>query len=166
MMIFGIDPGFTGAIAALDQGGKLLDVTDMPTIKGHGKVKAEIDELAILHFIESCIAFSADGQAHVFIEKVSAMPGQGVTSMFRFGVSYGIVRAIAASLGLPVTLISPQAWQGAVSLGTAAKADRKALARRRAAQLFPRDAPRFHQVKDGGRADAVLIAYAGQKQLA
>jgi crossover junction endodeoxyribonuclease RuvC len=164
-MIFGIDPGYTGAIAALPSSGQLLAVIDMPLIKGHGYVKDEIDELAIIRFLKDHGMFSR--LPHVFIEKVHSMPGQGVSSTFRFGVSYGIVRAAAAGLELPVHLISPQAWHAAVGLPKSPdKVSGKALARQKAAQLFPSFASQFSRVRDGGRAEAALLALAGQKLLA
>jgi crossover junction endodeoxyribonuclease RuvC len=165
MITVGIDPGYTGALAALVTDRLLL--VDMPLIKGSGKVKDEIDEKAIYDWLAMLISLHRDHVPHVFIEKVSSMPGQGVTSTFRFGVSYGIVRATAAGLALPVTLITPQRWQSLVGLPKSLdKVSRKALSRQRAANLFPGYASHFSRVKDSGRADATLIAVAGQKVLA
>jgi crossover junction endodeoxyribonuclease RuvC len=166
MITIGIDPGFSGAIAALDKTGDLFDVTDMPVIKGGGKTKDEIDELAIHEWISTHVSFFR--HSHVFIEKVSARPGQGVTSMFRFGVAYGIARAIPAVLNLPVTLLTPQNWRAQVGLArqpATANDTNKALSRQRAAQLFHNHAQLFARVKDNGRADSALIALAGFRLL-
>jgi crossover junction endodeoxyribonuclease RuvC len=90
------------------------------------------------------------------VEKVGAMPGQGVSSMFSFGRSVGIIEGVLAALQVPTTFITPQAWQKAIG---AAKG--KDGSRQRCMELFPRDSHLFARVKDDGRADAVLIALAG-----
>ena len=164
MIVVGIDPGLSGAIAALDGKGG-IDVLDMPLIKGGGKTKDEIDELGIFSWLTVLASF--DNQLpRVFIEKVSAMPKQGVVSMFRFGVAYGTVRAIVACLDWPVTFLTPQAWRAAAGLSKVVNDTGKALARQRASQLFHAHAHLFARVKDNGRADAALIAWAGARLLA
>jgi crossover junction endodeoxyribonuclease RuvC len=161
--IIGVDPGYSGAIAVLTARPppSILLTMPMPIIKGGGSVKDELDEQSIFDLFQIVASF---GPAHVFIERVSAMPGQGVTSMFRFGVSYGVVRALAAAAGLPLTLILPQVWKRKVGLPMGGGMDSKtakALSRQRADALFPGNAFRFARVKDAGVSDAVLIALAG-----
>ena len=91
------------------------------------------------------------------VEKVGAMPGQGVSSMFSFGRSVGIIEGVLAAKQIPVTFVTPQSWQ---KQSGAAKG--KDGSRQRVMELFPREAHLFARVKDDGRADAVLIALAGQ----
>jgi crossover junction endodeoxyribonuclease RuvC len=92
--------------------------------------------------------------AHVVIERVGAMPGQGVSSMFNFGRSAGIIEGVVAALRMPHTYVTPATWTKAV--GRAAGKD---ASRMRAMELFPSKADLFKRVKDDGRADAALIAY-------
>jgi crossover junction endodeoxyribonuclease RuvC len=92
--------------------------------------------------------------AHVVVEKVGAMPGQGVSSMFNFGRSAGIIEGVVAALRMPSTYVTPAAWTKAV--GRAAGKD---ASRMRAMELFPTRADLFKRAKDDGRADAALIAY-------
>lgn len=90
----------------------------------------------------------------VWIEKVNAMPGQGVTSMFRFGDAYGAARGVAAGLGLPTRLVRPQEWQKPFGI----RGGEKDKSRLVASQLFPKRADLFKRKKDNGRSDAALIA--------
>lgn len=101
---------------------------------------------------------------HCFIEKVGAMPEQGVTSMFGFGCGWGIWRGILAAYRIPRTFVTPQAWKKVIMEGISSKDDKNA-ARMRASQLFPRCAHLFERTCDDGRAEAALIAKYGQLQL-
>lgn len=161
-LVLGIDPGVTGAVALAlsnDDGGvTLMDVQDIPTakVKVNGSVKSHLllTELAQLlrNLSESPFGLSAD----VFIEEVHAMPGQGVTSMFRFGHAAGAIEGVCAGLGMVIHKIAPKQWQ---SLARTRK-DPDA-GRLRAGQLFPSLAGKFARKLDHNRADAALIAYAG-----
>ena len=152
--VLGIDPGISGALAALDNLGNLV-VEDFPThaVKTSlGRARHELDLVQLAQFIQG-IAAVID---HVFIERVNAMPGQGVTSMFRFGYAAGAVHGVVAALGLPFTFVTPQSWQKAQGVGPGADA-----ARQRASQLFPQYAGELARKKDQHRADATLIARYG-----
>lgn len=152
--VLGIDPGISGALAALDSNGNLV-VEDFPVhaVKTSlGRARNELDLVQLAQFIQG-ISAAVD---HVFIERVNAMPGQGVTSMFRFGYSAGAVHGVIAALGLPVTFVTPQTWQKAQGVGAGADA-----ARQRASQLFPQYATELARKKDQHRADATLIARYG-----
>jgi crossover junction endodeoxyribonuclease RuvC len=152
-MIIGIDPGISGAIAVMDGNG-LFHVADMPTLEVmSGKTKKRHISAAGLRDI--LLDYK---HAHVFVERVSAMPGQGVTSMFNFGRSAGIIEGVVVALGMPYTYVSPAVWTKAV--GRAAGKD---ASRARAMELFPNESYMFQRVKDDGRADAALIAYWGYK---
>ena len=103
----GIDPGLSGAVAVIN-GTDSLQLFDMPTmtVERNGKAKRQVSatELAeILYTMktESC---------HVFVERVSAMAGHGVTSVFSFGRSFGMIEGILAALHMPVTYVAPATW--------------------------------------------------------
>jgi len=147
--VIGIDPGISGAIAVFEDG-VLLRVVDMPTLGiDSGKTtKRHISAVTLAMYLEIC------PDAHVVIERVGAMPGQGVTSMFNFGRSAGIIEGVVAALRMPSTYVTPAAWTKAV--GRAAGKD---ASRMRAMELFPSKADLFKRAKDDGRADAALIAY-------
>lgn len=145
----GCDPGITGAIAVL-RDGEYLDVHDAPTmLKGKSKRQinpAEVARILSLH----------DG-AVVYMERVSAMPKQGVSSTFTFGESFGVVRGVVAALAMPLELVTPQTWMK--RYGLPSKKTSPDAARTKAIELFPQ-AP-LGRKKDAGRADALLIARYG-----
>ena len=146
----GIDPGVSGAIATLDQSGA-IEVHDMPVaIVGKARKRREVLEGQLADILRRYPG------AVCWIEQVGAMPGQGVSSMFLFGACYGICRGVAAGLGLRVELVTPQAWKRYHGLlGTD-----KDAARAVASRLFP--GASLARMKDGGRADALLIAEYGR----
>jgi len=152
--VIGIDPGISGAIAIFEDG-QLDTILDMPTLKiASGKtMKSHISAIGLVRILETWTLVS-DGQAHIVIERVGAMPGQGVTSMFNFGRSAGIIEGVVAALQRPYTYVTPATWTKAV--GRAAGKD---ASRMRAMELFPSKADLFKRAKDDGRADAALIAY-------
>jgi crossover junction endodeoxyribonuclease RuvC len=152
MIFAAVDPGLTGAIALFHGDGKLLAIFDMPVAeaKVNGKTKN--------HLLLSSVATSLTALGHldhVVIEEVSAMPGQGVTSMFRFGYVAGAIAGVAAGLGIPVTLVRPQLWQKIAQVKSGPDAGRL-----RASQLFPGQSKYFVRKMDHNRADAALIGYA------
>ena len=152
--VIGIDPGASGAIALL-LNGVLVSVHDMPTVtvERNKSQKRQVCPAGLSLLIES---LTGPYVTKAICEKVSAMPGQGVSSMFSFGRSVGIIEGVLAARQIPVTFTTPQAWQ---KLSGAAKG--KDGSRQRVMELFPREAHLFARVKDDGRADAVLIALAG-----
>jgi crossover junction endodeoxyribonuclease RuvC len=149
--VIGIDPGISGAIAIFKDG-KLESVVDMPTVEiASGKtIKRHISAATLRNILE----LDMYQISHVVIEKVGAMPGQGVTSMFNFGRSAGIIEGVVAALRMPHTYVTPATWTKVV--GRAAGKD---ASRMRAMELFPTRADLFKRAKDDGRADAALIAY-------
>jgi crossover junction endodeoxyribonuclease RuvC len=147
--IIGIDPGMDGALAVVDADGHLEALEDMPTVATRqGKRQVNIPELA--HLLRH-----HGRDATVKLEQVGARPGQGVTSMFNFGMGYGAVQGVIQTLGLPMTLVTPTAWKRAAGI----QGTDKDYARTRALQLYP-DAD-LARKKDIGRADALLIARYG-----
>lgn len=151
MTIAGIDPGLGGAIAFLMPDGACVTF-DMPVhrLVRNGKNKGEIDAHGL------AAMFWREHAAHAFIEVVGAMPGQGVTSMFSLGRSYGTVIGVLAAVGVPTTFVSPRKWKSSLGVPTA-----KDGARARASQLFPASAEQWALVKHDGRAEAALIALWG-----
>ena len=152
MTILGIDPGASGGIAFFSMQRGLLSIFDMPTVevKRGGKNKREVSA-AMLNAIIGARDIDA-----AFVEKVGAMPGQGVSSMFQFGRSVGMIEGVLAALEIPTNYVTPQVWQKAVGARGG-----KDASRARAAELFPAYAANFTRKKDDGRADAALIAWYG-----
>lgn len=156
-MIIGIDPGITGAIAAIYPEGD-YHVADMPIMangKGSAKVKSKVNPSGLVTVIE----FLRDGpfgkrKATVYLERVSSMPGQGVASMFSMGDTFGCIRGVCAALDIPLEIITPQSWKKAYGLGSD-----KEVIRAKAIELFP-DAP-LTRKKDHNRAESLLIARYG-----
>jgi crossover junction endodeoxyribonuclease RuvC len=155
MTILGIDPGASGGIAFFSMQRGLLSIFDMPTVevKRGGKNKREVSA-AMLNAIIGARDIDA-----AFVEKVGAMPGQGVSSMFQFGRSVGMIEGVLAALEIPTNYVTPQGWQKAVGARGG-----KDASRARAAELFPAYAANFSRKKDDGRADAALIAWYGAQQ--
>jgi len=154
MRTLGIDIGLDGAIALIENG-DLLEVHDMPTVtlERNNKSKRMVNAAELARLIRQ----SAPGCA--YLERLNAMPGQGVTSMFSMGQSLGVVLGILAALDIPTTTIPPRTWQRALDVPQG-----KDGSRYRAAQLFPSHADKFARVKDDGRSDATLIAAYGARQ--
>jgi len=156
MIILGIDPGLSGALAFYDTVEQSVEVIDMPVLElvRNGKKKREVSAQSLANHIAGRKISGA------FLERVNAMTGQGVTSVFSFGRSLGIVEGILAAYDIPTTLVTPQAWQKAVNQRAG-----KDGSRERAMQLFPAQVDLFQRKKDDGRSDASLIAYYGAKTL-
>lgn len=151
-MIVGIDPGASGALAFFDAQAGRLCVVDMPVLEvlRGGKAKREINPTLLADTIRQ------QAPRVAYVEKVGAMPGQGVSSMFQFGRGVGMVEGVLAALAVPVVYVTPQRWQKDVGLRGG-----KDGARLRAIELFPGFAQLFARKKDDGRADAALIAWHG-----
>jgi crossover junction endodeoxyribonuclease RuvC len=151
MNVAGIDPGLTGALAIIHKD-RVVFVDDLPVhqIRTGKRTRAELDLGGMRELLTS------NTYDHVFIEQVAARPGQGVTSMFRFGLAAGQVIGLVAGLRVPYSLVLPQRWQRVAGCGPAPDE-----ARRRAGQLYPDAVPYLARKRDAGRADAILIARAG-----
>lgn len=149
-VILAIDPGASGALAFFNPASGMLDVEDMPTLEVNrgNKMKREISP----QMLAGIIASRKPDRA--IIELVGAMPGQGVTSMFAFGKSYGICIGICAGLQIPIEHVTPAKWKKSVGAREGKDGNRM-----RAAEVFPAYAHLFRRVKDDGRADAALICF-------
>jgi crossover junction endodeoxyribonuclease RuvC len=154
MRVIGIDPGLSGAIAVINGNDDLI-IFDMPTmtVERNGKAKRQVSASVLAQILKT----AKSDDCHVFVEKVSAMAGQGVTSVFSFGRSFGMIEGILAALHMPVTYVAPATWVKAVHRGAGKDASRS-----RAMELFPNNQADFKRVKDDGRSDASLIAYWGK----
>lgn len=158
MRILGCDVGAFGAIAILDTDSRELVVIDMPTlkVKRGPRVVNQVDA----HLLADALRPHVDSETKALIEKVHAMPGQGVSSMFSFGRAAGIVEGVLAGLSVSFELIPPATW--IKSMRTFGGKDGS---RQRAQELFPDYAHLFARKKDDGRAEAALIAcYAAERE--
>jgi crossover junction endodeoxyribonuclease RuvC len=148
-MRIGIDPGISGAVAFLSDKLVLEIVFDMPVMP-MGKNKQQINPYELAKLLRPC------EDAAVYLEQVSAMPKQGVSSTFGFGVSFGIIQGVLAGLGLPVVMVPPVVWKRRAKLVGKDKDQARTLAQR----LYP--SAELGRKKDIGRADAILIARFGE----
>ena len=153
MLIIGIDPGISGSICFLDNG-KILDVIEMPIMTDGKKNKKQVNGSQVYNEITKRIKQFEKNQIRVVIEHVSAMPGQGVTSMFNFGQSFGILKGICTAMQLPMYFVRPTKWKKYFNLLNS----EKDASRTRAIEIFPYFSYQLSRKKDSNKADAILIA--------
>ena len=154
MLIIGIDPGISGSICFFEKG-KILDVIEMPIMTDGKKKKKQVNGSQIFNEIQKRINKSENEDVRVVIEQVSAMPGQGVTSMFNFGQSFGILKGISSAMQLPMHFVRPAKWKKYFNLINS----EKDASRTRAIEIFPYFSSQLSKKKDSNKADAILIAY-------
>ena len=153
MKIIGIDPGLSGAIAILENN-KVLKVFEMPTMAEGKKNKRQVNGSQIFNEISKRIHKDSNQDIRVVIEQVSAMPGQGVTSMFNFGQSFGTLKGICSAMQLPMYFIRPAKWKKYFGLINS----EKDASRTKAIEIFPYFSSELSKKKDSNKADAILIA--------
>ena len=153
MLIIGIDPGISGSICFF-QDGKIVDVVEMPTMTEGKKNKKQVNGSQIVNEISEKIKELDKREIKVVIEQVSAMPGQGVTSMFNFGQSFGILKGICSAMQLPMYFVRPAKWKKYFNLINS----EKDASRTRAIEIFPYFSGQLSRKKDSNKADAILIA--------
>ena len=153
MLIIGIDPGISGSICFFEDG-KILDVLEMPTMTDGKKNKKQVNGAQIYNEISTKIRSIEKQNLRVIIEQVSAMPGQGVTSMFNFGQSFGILKGICSAMQLPMYFVRPAKWKKYFGL---IKSEKDA-SRTKAIEMFPYFSSQLSKKKDSNKADAILIA--------
>ena len=153
MLIIGIDPGISGSICFL-QDGKIVDVIEMPTMTEGKKNKKQVNGSQIVNEISEKIKELDKREIKVVIEQVSAMPGQGVTSMFNFGQSFGILKGICSAMQLSMYFVRPAKWKKYFNLINS----EKDASRTRAIEIFPYFSGQLSRKKDSNKADAILIA--------
>jgi crossover junction endodeoxyribonuclease RuvC len=153
MLIIGIDPGITGSICFFQEG-KIIDVVEMPNMAEGKKNKKQVNGAQIFHEISLRIKDLKKEEIKVVIEQVSAMPGQGVTSMFNFGQSFGILKGICSAMQLPTYFVRPTKWKKYFNLINS----EKDASRTKAIEVFPYFSSKLSRKKDSNKADAILIA--------
>ena len=153
MLIIAIDPGISGSICFFKDG-KILEVIEMPTMTEGKKNKKQVNGAQIYNEISAKINGIEKHNIRVIIEQVSAMPGQGVTSMFNFGQSFGILKGICSAMRLPMFFIRPAKWKKYFSLINS----EKDASRTKAIEMFPYFSSQLSKKKDSNKADAILIA--------
>ena len=153
MLIIGIDPGLSGSICFFEDG-KILDVIEMPTMTEGKKNKRQVNGAQLYNEISTKINLKKKHDIRVIIEQVSAMPGQGVTSMFNFGQSFGILKGICSAMQLPMYFVRPAKWKKYFGLINS----EKDASRTKAIEIFPYFSTNLSKKKDSNKADAILIA--------
>ena len=153
MLIIGIDPGISGSICFF-QDGKIIDVVEMPTMTEGKKNKKQVNGSQLYNEVSKRIKQKDKKNIKVIIEQVSAMPGQGVTSMFNFGQSFGILKGMCSAMQLPMYFVRPAKWKKYFSLINS----EKDASRTKAIEIFPYFSANLSKKKDSNKADAILIA--------
>ncbi len=153
MFIIGIDPGISGAICFFENG-KIIEVIEMPYMADGKKNKKQVNGSQIFNEITSRILNKNKDNIKVVIEQVSAMPGQGVTSMFNFGQSFGILKGICSAMQLSMYFVRPAKWKKYFNLINS----EKDASRTKAIEIFPYFSSNLSRKKDSNKADAILIA--------
>ncbi len=153
MLIIGIDPGISGSICFFEDG-KITGLVEMPSMAEGKKNKKQVNGAQIYNEISLRIKGIEKKDIKVVIEQVSAMPGQGVTSMFNFGQSFGVLKGICSAMQLPMYFVRPAKWKRYFNLINS----EKDASRTKAIQVFPYVSDRLSKKKDSNKADAILIA--------
>ena len=153
MYIIGIDPGISGAICFFDNG-KIIDVIEMPTMAEGKKNKKQVNGNQLYNELKKYLSEINIDEACVVVEHVTAMPGQGVTSMFNFGQSFGVIKGICSAMQLPIHFIRPTKWKKYFNLINTSKD----ASRSRAIELFQKVSEKLKRKKDSNKADSILIA--------
>ena len=161
MLIIGIDPGITGAICFFEDR-KIIDLIEMPNMASGKKNKRQVNGAQVYNEIFERIKNYNKKDIKVVIEQVSAMPGQGVTSMFNFGQSFGVLKGICSAMQLPMYFVRPAKWKKYFNLINS----EKDASRTKAIEIYPGISHKISRKKDSNKADAILIArYFSDTQL-
>ena len=151
MKVIGIDPGLSGAIAVLEDK-KVLGIFDMPVMSEGKKNKRQLNSAQLVNVIKSNI--NQDEEISVVVEQVNAMPGQGVTSMFNFGQTFGAIKGVCAALKLPIYFVRPSKWKKHFELINSSKDS----SRTKVIEMYPTLSDQLAKKKDVNKSDAILIA--------
>ena len=149
-VIVGIDPGVSGAICIL-RNGKVTMTCDMPIMVDGTKSKRQVNAAELANIL---INEKIGEHDKIILESVSAMPGQGVTGMFSFGQSFGVIKGVCAALKLPLHLVRPVKWKKHFNLLNS----EKDASRTKVIEMFPYISSEVSKKKDANKADAILIA--------
>ena len=153
MLVIGIDPGISGSICFF-QDGEIKDVVEMPTMIEGKKNKKQVNGSQIFNEISEKIKNMDKKNIKVVIEHVTAMPGQGVTSMFNFGQTFGAIKGICAAMSLPIFFVRPAKWKKHFDLINSSKD----ASRTKAIEMYPLISDKLSKKKDVNKSDAILIA--------
>ena len=153
MLIIGIDPGISGAICFFENG-EVKNIIDMPSMAEGKKNKRQKNGNQLFNEIKNNIKNISKSNICVVVEQVSAMPGQGVTSMFNFGQSFGVIKGICSAMQLPIYFVRPAKWKKYFNL---IKTEKEA-SRTKAIEIFPYISSKLSKKKDSNKAEAILIA--------
>ena len=153
MLIIGIDPGITGAICFFEDR-KIIDLIEMPNMAVGKKNKRQVNGAQVYNEIFERIKNYNKKDIKVVIEQVSAMPGQGVTSMFNFGQSFGVLKGVCSAMQISMYFVRPTKWKKYFNLINS----EKDASRTKAIQIFPYISAQLSRKKDANKADAILIA--------
>ena len=153
MLIIAIDPGISGSLCFFEEG-KIIDIIEMPNMAAGKKNKRQVNGAQIYNEISLRIKNFQKENIKVVIEQVSAMPGQGVTSMFNFGQSFGVLKGICSAMQLSVYFVRPVKWKKYFNLINS----EKDASRTKAIQIFPYISSQLSKKKDSNKADAILLA--------
>ncbi len=151
MKIIGIDPGLSGAIAVLEDI-KVLSLFEMPVMAEGKKNKRQLNSAQLVNIIKE--NSNGDEEIAVIVEQVNAMPGQGVTSMFNFGQTFGAIKGVCAALGLPIFFVRPSKWKKHFELINSSKD----ASRTKVIEMYPSFSKQLAKKKDVNKSDAILIA--------
>ena len=151
MKKIGIDPGLSGAIAILENK-NVLKLFDMPVMAEGKKNKKQLNSAQLVNIIKKNINKSDD--VAVVVEQVNAMPGQGVTSMFNFGQTFGAIKGVCAALNLPIFFVRPSKWKKYFELINSSKDS----SRTKVIEMYPSLSSQLSKKKDVNKSDAILIA--------
>ena len=151
MKIIGIDPGLSGAIAVMHNK-KVINMYDMPVMAEGKKNKRQLNSSQLVNILTDNI--SGDEEAIVVVEQVNAMPGQGVTSMFNFGQTFGAIKGVCAALKLPIFFVRPSKWKKHFELINSSKDS----SRTKVIEMYPTLSAQLTKKRDVNKSDAVLIA--------
>jgi crossover junction endodeoxyribonuclease RuvC len=151
MKIIGIDPGLSGAIAVME-GNKIVNIFDMPVMPEGKKNKRQLNSAQLVKLLKDNI--KNNEEVAIIVEQVNAMPGQGVTSMFNFGQTFGAIKGICAALGLPIFFVRPAKWKKHFELINSSKD----ASRTKAIEMYPSISHQLSKKKDVNKSDAILIA--------
>ena len=151
MKIIGIDPGLSGAIAIFENK-KVTNIYEMPVMSEGKKNKRQINSAQLVKILRDNI--QANDEVSVVVEQVNAMPGQGVTSMFNFGQSFGAIKGVCAALNLPIFFARPSKWKKHFELINSSKDS----SRTKVIEMYPSLSSHLSKKKDANKSDAILIA--------
>ena len=151
MKIIGIDPGLSGAIAVLEDI-KVLSLFEMPVMAEGKKNKRQLNSAQLVNIIKENT--NDEEEIAVIVEQVNAMPGQGVTSMFNFGQTFGAIKGVCAALGLPIFFVRPSKWKKHFELINSSKDS----SRTKVKEMYPSLSSQLAKKKDVNKSDAILIA--------